>query len=57
MKDGKRIIQVKVNKRYITLAPISNLVGLAFNLEDPDNLLEKGNSGITVALLENDHPD
>jgi alkylation response protein AidB-like acyl-CoA dehydrogenase len=56
VKDGKKIIQVKVNKRYITLAPISNLVGLAFNLEDPDNLLEKGNSGVTVALLEKGHP-
>ena len=32
MKDGKKCIQVSVNKRYITLAPISNLVGLAFNL-------------------------
>jgi len=56
MKDGKKVIKVSVNKRYITLAPISNLVGLAFNLEDPDNLLEKGKTGITVALLEKDHP-
>ncbi len=56
LKDGKKYISVSVNKRYITLAPISNLVGLAFNLEDPDNLLEKGKSGITVALLEKDHP-
>ena len=56
MKDGKKCIQVSVNKRYITLAPISNLVGLAFNLEDPDNLLENGKEGITVALLEKGHP-
>ena len=56
MKDGKKYIQVSVNKRYITLAPISNLVGLAFNLEDPDNLLENGKTGITVALLEKEHP-
>jgi alkylation response protein AidB-like acyl-CoA dehydrogenase len=56
MKDGKKCIQVNVNKRYITLAPISNLVGLAFNLEDPDNLLENGKEGITVALLEKGHP-
>ena len=56
LKDGKKYIQVSVNKRYITLAPISNLVGLAFNLEDPDNLLENGKEGITVALLEKDHP-
>ena len=51
LKDGKKFIKVSVNKRYITLAPVSNLVGLAFNLEDPDNLLEKGKTGITVALL------
>ena len=56
MKDGKRFIKVSVNKRYITLAPIANLGGLAFNLEDPDNLLEKGKTGITVALLESSHP-
>lgn len=56
LKDGKRIIKVKINKRYITLAPVSNLIGLAFNLEDPDNLLEKGKAGITVALLEKGHP-
>ena len=56
MRGGKKIIQVKVNKRYITLAPISNLVGLAFNLEDPDGLLDNGTTGITVALLEKSHP-
>ncbi len=55
LKDGKKFIKVSVNKRYITLAPIANLVGLAFNLEDPDNLLEKGKTGITVALLEKGH--
>jgi acyl-CoA dehydrogenase len=37
------------------MAPISNLVGLAFNLEDPDNLLIDGNEGVTVALLEKGH--
>jgi len=52
-KDDKIMIKVKINKRYITLAPVANLMGIAFNLEDPDNLLNK--SGITVALLERDH--
>ena len=52
-KDGKIMIKVKLNKRYITLAPVSNLMGIAFNLEDPDNLL--GKSGVTVALLERGH--
>ena len=54
-KDGKKYIQVSVNKRYITLAPIANLVGLAFKLEDPDGLLEEGREGITLALLEKGH--
>lgn len=51
-KDGKLFIKIKINKRYITLAPIANIAGLAFNLEDPDDLLESGKSGITVALVE-----
>ena len=55
MVNNKRKICVSINKRYITLAPVSNLVGLAFRLKDPDNLLEKGQEGITVALIEGDH--
>ena len=55
-ENGKRIIEVNINKRYITLAPISNLVGIAFNLSDPDNLLEKGSEGITLALIADTHP-
>jgi acyl-CoA dehydrogenase len=50
--DGKKYIKVDVNKRYITLAPVSNLIGLAFKLNDPDKLLEFGSEGITVALIE-----
>lgn len=53
--DGKIKIKVSLNKRYITLAPISNLVGVAFNVEDPNGLL-RGKKGITVALLERGHP-
>ena len=45
-------IQVTINKRYITLAPVANLIGLAINLEDPYELLDKGKPGITVALIE-----
>ena len=55
MKDGKRVVRVKIDKRYITLAPVANLVGLAFRLRDPDNLLKEGEEGITVALIEGDH--
>ena len=53
-KDGKLMIKVNLNKRYITLAPVSNLLGIAFNLKDPDNLL--GKEGITVALVESSYP-
>lgn len=51
-KNGKKMIEVSVNKRYITLAPVANLMGVAFNLEDPNGLLEHGEPGITVALVE-----
>ena len=52
MHKGKKVIDITINKRYITLAPVSNLVGLAFNLEDPYELMDKGSCGITVALVE-----
>lgn len=52
--DGNKVINVDLNKRYITLAPVSNLIGLAFKLKDPYELLDKGKEGITVALIEND---
>ena len=55
-KNGKRVIKLSINKRYITLAPVSNLIGIAFNLEDPDNLLEEGSTGTTLILLEKDYP-
>ena len=54
--DGSRYIEVEVNKRYITLAPIADVVGLAFDVVDPDGHLEDGAPGITVALVERDHP-
>jgi acyl-CoA dehydrogenase len=40
------------DKRYITLAPIATVLGLAFKLHDPDHLLsEKEELGITCALI------
>ncbi len=51
-ENGVIKIKVSVNKRYITLAPVANLMGIAFELEDPDNLL--GKSGITLALVKRD---
>jgi acyl-CoA dehydrogenase len=53
-EDGTLQIEVTINKRYITLAPVSNLIGIAFELEDPHNLL--GKQGVTLALLERGHP-
>jgi len=56
LSNSKPVIEVTINKRYITLAPVSNLIGLAFKLEDPTGLLSEGKEGITVALIEADHP-
>ncbi len=53
--DGKPKIKLNINKRYITLAPVANLMGLAFNLKDYNNTLSN-NNGITLALVERDHP-
>jgi acyl-CoA dehydrogenase len=40
------------NKRYITLAPVATLIGLAFRLRDPDHLLgDREDLGITCALV------
>ena len=55
--EGEEIIGIKLNfnKRYITLAPIATLIGLAFKLSDPDHLIgETKDYGITCALLPSD---
>jgi len=58
MIDGIVKIKVELNKRYITLAPVSNLMGIAFQLNDPNHLLSCNKSGITLALIEKkDYPD
>jgi len=45
-------IRLNWNKRYITLAPVATVIGLAFKLYDPDHLLgEKESLGITCALI------
>jgi len=55
--DGELCLRLNWNKRYITLASISTLLGLAFKLRDPQNLLGKGeNPGITCALVPSDAP-
>ncbi|RME17965.1 MAG: acyl-CoA dehydrogenase [Bdellovibrio sp.] len=54
-EDGEIYIRLNWNKRWITLAAISTLIGLAFKLKDPDNLLGRGeNLGITCALIPSD---
>lgn len=50
--DGKLYLRLNWNKRWITLAAISTVLGLAFRLRDPKNLLGKGEDlGITCALI------
>lgn len=57
--NGQEVIGIRVSwdKRYITLAPKATLLGLAFHLLDPQNLLGKGGDpGITLALIPASHP-
>ena len=57
--DGKEVLGMKLtwDKRYITLAPIAKVLGLAFKLQDPDKLLsEQEDLGITCALIPTDLP-
>ncbi|MEM9385226.1 MAG: acyl-CoA dehydrogenase [Pseudomonadota bacterium] len=52
--EGEEVLGLRLNfsKRYITLAPIATLVGLAFRMQDPDGLLgDTKDYGITCALL------
>ncbi|NJP12705.1 MAG: acyl-CoA dehydrogenase [Leptolyngbyaceae cyanobacterium RU_5_1] len=56
-EDGKLLIRLNFRKRYITLGAIATLIGLAFKLRDPENLLGKGEEvGITCALIPADTP-
>ncbi|MBF4423471.1 acyl-CoA dehydrogenase FadE [Vibrio anguillarum] len=52
--EGKEVLGMRLtwNKRYITLAPVATVLGLAFKLRDPDGLLgDKTELGITCALI------
>src|SRR5277367_1131342 len=56
---GAEIVGVKLNfsKRYITLAPVATVVGLAFRLFDPEHLMgDRADLGITCALIPRDTP-
>ena len=70
---SQRVLGMRLNwrKRYITLAPVATLIGLAFRLHDPQKLLadelpealrdsdgyrREGDLGITCALIPRDLP-
>ncbi|MFB4363199.1 acyl-CoA dehydrogenase FadE [Pantoea sp. BS_8] len=57
--QGQQVLGMRLtwNKRYITLAPIATVLGLAFKLSDPDHLLgDKDELGITCALIPTSTP-
>jgi acyl-CoA dehydrogenase len=57
--QGREVIGLRLNfsKRYITLAPIATVIGLAFRMFDPDKLLgEKTDLGITCAPIPRNTP-
>ncbi|KTC87088.1 acyl-CoA dehydrogenase [Legionella brunensis] len=48
-------LNITLDKRWITLAPVATLIGLAVNLKDPDGLLNGvGEEGITCLLIPRD---
>lgn len=57
--NGEEVLGIRLNwaKRYITLAPVCTVLGLAFKLRDPDGLLgTEPDIGITCALVPTDLP-
>jgi acyl-CoA dehydrogenase len=57
--QGQEVLGIRLHwrKRYITLAPVATLIGLAFRLRDPDGLLgDRDDLGITCALVPADLP-
>jgi len=57
--SGERVLGIKLtfDKRYITLAPVATLIGLAFRMYDPDGLIgQTRDIGITLALLPRNTP-
>ncbi len=56
--NGEEVLGIRLswNKRYITLAPVATVLGLAFKLKDPEGLLgDTEDLGITCALVPSDH--
>ncbi len=57
--NGATVLGLKLtfDKRYITLAPVATLIGLAFRMYDPDGLIgDTKDLGITIALVPHDTP-
>ena len=57
--EGREILGLRLNfsKRYITLAPVATVIGLAFRMFDPDKLLgDRTDLGISVALIPRGTP-
>jgi acyl-CoA dehydrogenase len=57
--NGAKVLGVKLtfDKRYITLAPVATVIGLAFRLYDPNKLLSDDvDRGITLALVPRETP-
>ena len=57
MWNGEEVLgfRLTLNKRYITLAPVASLIGVAFRMYDPDGLLGgKRDIGISLALVPRD---
>lgn len=55
--DGSVKIRLNWSKRYITLGAVATVIGVAFQLRDPDKILSSNeNIGITCALVPHDTP-
>jgi acyl-CoA dehydrogenase len=57
--DGREVLGLRLDftKRYITLAPVATVIGLAFAMVDPDGLLGgRRDLGLTCALVPRDTP-
>ena len=57
--NGANVIGIRLNfeKRYITLAPVATIIGLAFRMYDPEGLIgDKKDLGISLALIPRETP-
>lgn len=57
-QGNELFLRIHLNKRWITLAPVATLIGVAVHLKDPEQLLNGvGQEGITCILLHGDTPN